>query len=213
MVAAGTVALLALCTSHNDVAEALRGVSSRASIEGRGSAREPDNQSAQASAARESAALAPLALVDETRLPRAMPAAIEPAASAAARSQKALDPAPVVAPPEFSPRPHATSSGPSQATQRARALQKKGLALYLHAELDAAYAAYRQAALLAPNEAATFRGLGLAASRLGRSAEAQRALTRYLELAPAAADARQIRARLAQLISEEATRALRGGES
>jgi serine/threonine protein kinase/Flp pilus assembly protein TadD len=92
-----------------------------------------------------------------------------------------------------------------------RALVKKGLALYLHADFNAAYAAYQKASLLAPYEPSVFRGLGLAASSSGRAQEAQRAFTRYLELAPAAPDARAIRARLAGLISDEAVRGLRGG--
>jgi serine/threonine-protein kinase len=199
LLAAGTVALMALCTSQSDVAEALRSASSRSA-----------HPSGEVDEARARVAVAPLTLVDETQLPPATsagPESIEPAAIDSVRAH----PAPQVAPKplESSPRPHASAP---EAIQRARALQKKGLTLYLHAELDAAYAAYRQATLLAPDEAAAFRGLGLAASRLGRSAEAQRALTRYLELAPTASDARLIRARLAQLISEEATRGLRAGK-
>jgi tRNA A-37 threonylcarbamoyl transferase component Bud32 len=80
--------------------------------------------------------------------------------------------------------------------KRARALMQRGLSLYLHADFDAAYAAYRQASQLAPQDPAPFRALGLLASQLGRNQEARRALARYLELSPGAADAVVIRARL-----------------
>jgi serine/threonine-protein kinase len=204
LVAGGTVALMALGTGHVEVAEALRATF--------GGAATPPAATLQASALDEPRASVhaqpsaqallepadvpsvPPPLAPEAELPRAEP-------KAAAKSS-----APPV-PPRVT-----TSEGESEATQRARVLTRRGLTLYLHAELDAAYAVYRKASLLAPGEAAAFRGLGLSASRLGRSYEARRAFTRYLELAPAAPDAPLIRARLAQLISEEAARGLRGGE-
>jgi serine/threonine protein kinase len=91
---------------------------------------------------------------------------------------------------------------PAGELDKARSLARRGLSLYLHGELDAAYALYRQATLLAPSEAPAFRGLGLCASRLNRKAEARRAFARYLELASEAADAHLIRARLGALDSE-----------
>jgi Flp pilus assembly protein TadD len=85
---------------------------------------------------------------------------------------------------------------------KAHALVRRGLSLYLHGEIDSAYALYRQASVSAPSEAPAFRGLGLCASRLGRRAEAVQAFARYLELASDAADAHLIRARLTALRAE-----------
>jgi eukaryotic-like serine/threonine-protein kinase len=99
------------------------------------------------------------------------------------------------------PRPGSASAEPAQ---RARELMNRGLSLYLHANLDAAYAAYRQASQLAPQDPAAFRALGLLGSQLGRNEEARRALARYLELAPDAADAALIRARMLTMIGESA---------
>jgi tetratricopeptide (TPR) repeat protein len=201
MIAGATLALMALCTSQSEVAEAWRGASSRASVQ------TPAAQQA-------SAALAPLPLVDETRL--APPAPVEPLVEPPVAEPAAVESAPVEAmigaASNRAESPVRPAGSMPEARQRARALQKKGLSLYLHAQLDAAYGAYRQATLLAPSEAAAFRGLGLTAGRLGRGREALRALTRYLELAPNAPDARLIRARVAELISAEAARGLRGGQ-
>jgi tetratricopeptide (TPR) repeat protein len=82
---------------------------------------------------------------------------------------------------------------------RAAALVRKALASYLHGEIAAAYSAYRKATQSDPSDASAFRGLGLSASRLGKSHEARRAYARYLELSPRAADVEQVKARLAQL--------------
>jgi serine/threonine-protein kinase len=82
---------------------------------------------------------------------------------------------------------------------RAADLCRKALALYLHGETAAARSAYRQATQADPYEPSAFRGLGLSASRLGKTHEARRAYTRYLELTPEAADAELVRARLAEL--------------
>jgi serine/threonine protein kinase len=130
--------------------------------------------------------------------PRAMP--VRPSASlSTALSERAASAPPV--------RVHArTVSDESTArgvdAGKAHALVRRGLTLYLHGEIDAAYALYRQASLSAPREAPAFRGLGLCASRLGRRAEAVQAFARYLELASDAADAHLIRARLAGLRAE-----------
>jgi eukaryotic-like serine/threonine-protein kinase len=96
------------------------------------------------------------------------------------------------------------SNAAAEQSRRARELMHRGLSLYLHADLDAAYAAYRQASLLAPHDPAAFRALGLLGSQLGRNQEARRALARYLELAPDAADAAPIRARMLRLAGESA---------
>jgi serine/threonine-protein kinase len=95
--------------------------------------------------------------------------------------------------------PRATASGTLSAPgqrERARALLRRGLSLYLHGDLDAAYAAYRKASQLAPEDPAAFRALGLLASQLRRVQEARRAFARYLELSPEASDRALIRARM-----------------
>jgi tetratricopeptide (TPR) repeat protein/tRNA A-37 threonylcarbamoyl transferase component Bud32 len=91
---------------------------------------------------------------------------------------------------------------------RARALTRRGLSLYLHADLEAAYAAYRKATQLAPDDAVALRALGLLASQLGRTQEARRALARYLELSPDAPDADLMRARMKALHQSVDERAL-----
>jgi Flp pilus assembly protein TadD len=57
----------------------------------------------------------------------------------------------------------------------------------------------REAAELWPQHAPAFRGLGLASERLGRREQALAAYRRYLELAPLAPDADEVRARAAAL--------------
>jgi serine/threonine-protein kinase len=93
----------------------------------------------------------------------------------------------------------ARPAAPAPDLLRARALTRRGLSLYLHADLEAAYAAYRKASLLAPDDPVAFRALGLLASQLGRTQEARRGLARYLELAPGAPDTDRIRARMKAL--------------
>jgi len=89
---------------------------------------------------------------------------------------------------------------------KATALTRKALALYLHGELPAAYTTYRRAAHANPQEPTAFRGIGLSASRLGKTREARRAFNRYLELSPRAADAELVKARLAALDQRQASR-------
>lgn len=103
--------------------------------------------------------------------------------------------------------PRASGSGASPNAESPRVLDKdeaqllmrKALASYLHGEIASAYALYRRATQRDPSEPSAFRGLGLAASRLGKDHEARRAYARYLELAPSAEDAAQIRERGAEL--------------
>jgi hypothetical protein len=211
MVVGATLALCALWSGHTAIAEAVRSGFPHAFQQPTESAHGVRGTPDVTPDAAGAAALQASALVQEeapqppSRALEATPPAARPATKpatlpgSAARTSEAV-------------QPQAHDRAPD-ALVRARALSKKGLLLYLHAELDAAYAVYRQASLLAPDEPAAFRGLGLAASRLGRTYEARRAFTRYLELAPDAADARLIRARLAQLISEEATRGLRSAHN
>jgi serine/threonine-protein kinase len=210
MIAAATVGLMTIWTSHAEVAAALRATFAD-DASAAGEAAEQPAQAAVSVVPLPLAASAQPAL-PTPREPKASASVQEPAASA--HPVEVPQPAAEISAKSSAPTPRArtqASEGGAEASARARTLLRKGLTLYLHAEVDAAYAVYRQAAQLAPNEPAAFRGLGLTASRLGRSYEAQRAFTRYLELAPLAPDARLIRARLAALYSEEAARGLRGG--
>jgi len=75
------------------------------------------------------------------------------------------------------------------------------LALALHKKGDdaAAIDEYRKAIALAPEDASFRFALALSYERLKRNADAAAAYGEYLRLAPAAADAEQVRARIAQL--------------
>ena len=69
----------------------------------------------------------------------------------------------------------------------------------MRGQAEQATALYSQALAHDPRRPEALRGLGLALSRMGRSAEAARAFERYLERRPAAPDAPRIRERLAAL--------------
>ena len=64
---------------------------------------------------------------------------------------------------------------------------------------DEAAASYRRALELDPRLAEAWRGLGLVRAKAGDAAEARRAFTRYLELAPAAPDRAHVEAALRRL--------------
>ena len=106
-------------------------------------------------------------------------------------------------------RGRVASASPDKPSERASAtpvdaakattLSRKALALYLHGELAEAYDTFRKAARANPQEPTAFRGMGLSASRLGKTREARRAFHRYLELSPGAPDAELVRARLQEL--------------
>jgi tetratricopeptide (TPR) repeat protein len=68
-------------------------------------------------------------------------------------------------------------------------LLRQAFAAYLHGDLEQARDLYQRVTKHAPYTAEAWRGLGLVAARLGRNDEAQRALQRYLNLAPATLDA------------------------
>jgi Flp pilus assembly protein TadD len=76
---------------------------------------------------------------------------------------------------------------------------RSGLSALVSGNAGSARAFYREAVRLAPAQATGYRGLALAAARLGDRDDAQRALNRYLELAPGAADGPSIAARIAAL--------------
>jgi serine/threonine protein kinase len=75
----------------------------------------------------------------------------------------------------------------------------EALAAYTLGRYALAQELYRKVLASEPRELSALRGLGLVAARRGDHAEARVALERYLELAPRAADAPAIRARIAAL--------------
>jgi tetratricopeptide (TPR) repeat protein len=74
-----------------------------------------------------------------------------------------------------------------------------GNALLFAGDGKGAIAAYREAVRSAPTDPIGFRGLGLAYEQQGESAQAVRALRRYLKLAPNAADREIISRRIERL--------------
>jgi tRNA A-37 threonylcarbamoyl transferase component Bud32 len=96
-----------------------------------------------------------------------------------------------------------TTAPAARDTRAANTLARKALGLLLQGDVHAAYLGYRRAVEADATHPAALRGLGLSAARLSLSAEARAAFTRYLEVAPQAADARAVRARLAQLPAEQ----------
>ncbi len=72
-------------------------------------------------------------------------------------------------------------------------------AAYVRGQIPVARALYRKVVQRAPRNAAAWRGLGMASSRMGQPKEAIRAFERYLELRPSAGDAASIRKKLQQL--------------
>lgn len=81
----------------------------------------------------------------------------------------------------------------------ARALYKDGLGRYVAGDTGGAIDRFRDALARDPRYAPAHRGLGMAYERKGDRTRAARSFRKYLELAPGASDADQIRARLAKL--------------
>ncbi|HJL05652.1 MAG TPA: protein kinase [Polyangiaceae bacterium LLY-WYZ-15_(1-7)] len=90
------------------------------------------------------------------------------------------------------PTPQAAEADRERAAERTAEANRMALRGLLPQALDA----YRQATLADPRYAPAWRGAGITHERLGHDAEAARAYRRYLRLAPRAADAGRIRARL-----------------
>jgi len=88
------------------------------------------------------------------------------------------------------------SSAVEANTQRALA---RALKAFAGGRFSDAEAAYREVLRSDARNTTAMRGLGLVAARLGETEVAQRALDRYLELAPDAPDAAQIASRIAAL--------------
>jgi serine/threonine protein kinase len=81
----------------------------------------------------------------------------------------------------------------------ARALYKDGLGRYVAGDTGGAIDRFRDALTRDPGYAPAHRGLGMAYERKGDRSRAARSFKKYLDLAPRASDAEQIRARLAKL--------------
>ena len=73
---------------------------------------------------------------------------------------------------------------------------KSGLQAWVHGDSKGALAQYRRALQANPKYAAAWRGVGLVYERLGDKNAARIAYQRYLQLAPDASDAGEVRARL-----------------
>jgi serine/threonine protein kinase len=95
------------------------------------------------------------------------------------------------------------SSGEGSADQRgaerAQALVREAQSALLRGEVARARELYREATGASPRNPAAWRGLGLASERMSLAPEAIEAYERYLRVAPSAADAEAIRARVAHL--------------
>jgi len=76
---------------------------------------------------------------------------------------------------------------------------KTGIQQYAHGDTTGALATFRASAAATPGFAPTWRGLGLVYEKLGNKGMARLAFKRYLQLAPGAGDADQIRDRMERL--------------
>jgi Flp pilus assembly protein TadD len=79
------------------------------------------------------------------------------------------------------------------------AAYRTGLQQFARGETSAALASLRSALAGNPNYAPTWRGLGLVFEKMGERDQARAAFRRYLQLAPGAGDADNIRGRLERL--------------
>ena len=84
-------------------------------------------------------------------------------------------------------------------TKQAEELFRTGMQLYAKGDAKAAVVTFRRAAQADAHFAPAWRALGLAHERLGEWGQAKTALEKYLELAPEAPDAAQIRERIGTL--------------
>ena len=70
---------------------------------------------------------------------------------------------------------------------------------FARGDTTGALASLRTSLAANPNYAPTWRGLGLVFEKLGEKDQARAAYKRYLQLAPSAGDAEQIRSRMERL--------------
>ncbi|HEX3763046.1 MAG TPA: tetratricopeptide repeat protein [Kofleriaceae bacterium] len=94
--------------------------------------------------------------------------------------------------------PYASPAAPDAKADPAAAY-RAGLQQYARGDNAGALATFRAAAAVTPSFAPTWRGLGLVYEKLGNKALARLAFKRYLQLAPDAGDAEQIRERMERL--------------
>jgi len=104
---------------------------------------------------------------------------------------------PDAAPPPAAPDPGSEKTAASR--QAAETLVRDGAKLYLAGRADEAKKKFQGALLLDSRSAAAHRGLGFVYQKLGDRAKAAEHLRRYLDLAPDARDADEIRTRLRSL--------------
>ncbi|MCB9593799.1 MAG: tetratricopeptide repeat protein [Sandaracinaceae bacterium] len=95
--------------------------------------------------------------------------------------------------------PATADAPPASDRVRAERLTRQGTHALTEGLVPQAIQRFGAATLADPDHAPAWRGLGLANQRMGRPAEARRAYTHYLALAPTARDAAAIRARLEAL--------------
>ena len=81
----------------------------------------------------------------------------------------------------------------------AQELFKTGMQSFVKGDSRTAVGSFRRAVQAQPSYATAWRALGLAHEKLGEWGQAKTALQRYLQLAPNAADAAQIRERIGTL--------------
>jgi Flp pilus assembly protein TadD len=99
------------------------------------------------------------------------------------------------------PKPAAAQAEPAakKPVEDIQPLLKQAASAFALGQSAEALAAYQRIVKIAPREAAAWRGLGVAAARLDRRAEAVRAFTRYLDLNPHAPDAARVRDQMEKL--------------
>lgn len=92
--------------------------------------------------------------------------------------------------------PYASSA---QTKSNPEAAYKVGTQQYARGDTANALLTFRSSAASNPEYAPTWRGLGLVYEKLNNRSQASRAYKRYLDLAPTARDAEQIRQRMKRL--------------
>jgi Tfp pilus assembly protein PilF len=99
--------------------------------------------------------------------------------------------------------PYAESKPPKTTAKASKvdveAAYRAGLQQFARGDTTGALASLRTSLAGNPNYAPTWRALGLVFEKLGEKDQARAAYKRYLQLAPSAGDAGQIRSRLERL--------------
>ena len=130
---------------------------------------------------------------DPVPVPPPVPVITEPPTTEAEPAQEpAPAPAPVAEPAPSPPRLTA-----AQKRKRAAAAYAKGRAIYMEGDFRGSIRHFRRALDANPSHAKSHRAMGLAYSRIGDRARAERAFRAYLRAAPRAKDADAIRRMLA----------------